>query len=587
VINGTTETTTATQASSTYVVLARKWRPAQFSDIVGQTPIVRTLMNAIQNNRLHHAVLFTGSRGIGKTSIARIFSKLIRCENKTTVDGYLTSCDQCSNCREITNGSSVDVQEIDGASNNGVEAVREIRENAKYHPSSGSKKIYIIDEVHMLTTAAFNALLKTLEEPPEHVLFVFATTEAHKIPATVISRLQRFDFKRVTVTQIQARLKQISAAEKIEVEPAALHWISRSAEGSMRDALSLFDQVIAFAGNTIKVQHVRESIGLIESRTLIETLKRVFERNASLALESVSEAYAQGHDLKVFTKGLIETLHAVLLIKVGAKNLTSDQISAEEQAELEHLASLRELEEIEVIFQVLHHGLDAISRAPQPKLVLDVYLIKCSSAELLISISSASGNGSVSGRQPSTSTPATTTTATVKTAPTAQTTTAATLAPQKPIALTSPAAVTLETKSWEGFVHFVKSNRPFLGSLLEHANNLSIPTRESPDLKISFPSTDQYKKGQLETRDYQKQLTQMTQDYFWGANSGITSGIEITLQSAQERPVESIAARKDREFKTEEHNARQTVENHPLIQEARSLFGAEIQSIEFRKEASL
>ena len=188
-----------------YVVLARKWRPAQFADIVGQGHVVRTLMNAIKSNRIHQAYLFTGSRGIGKTSIARIFAKAIRCEQAKTEDSWILSCGTCSCCKEIASGNSVDVIEIDGASNNGVEAVREIRENAKYMPSTGARKIYIIDEVHMLTTAAFNALLKTLEEPPAHVIFMFATTEPHKIPATILSRCQRFDFRRVTQAQAQQR----------------------------------------------------------------------------------------------------------------------------------------------------------------------------------------------------------------------------------------------------------------------------------------------------------------------------------------------------------------------------------------------
>ena len=212
-----------------YVVLARKWRPAQFSDIVGQHHIVRTLMNAIRAKRVSQAYLFTGSRGIGKTSIARIFAKAIRCETPPVSAAgcperegieWLTSCDRCASCREIATGTSVDVIEIDGASNNGVEAVREIRENAKYMPANGARKIYIIDEVHMLTTAAFNALLKTLEEPPAHVIFIFATTEPHKIPATILSRCQRFDYKRVTLAQIQTRLLEVTQAEGIQAEPA-------------------------------------------------------------------------------------------------------------------------------------------------------------------------------------------------------------------------------------------------------------------------------------------------------------------------------------------------------------------------------
>jgi len=194
---------------TSYIALARKWRPARFSDIVGQSAVVRTLMNAIHTGRVHHAYLLTGSRGIGKTSIARILSKTIRCQNTSWKNEFLFSCDECSSCKEISTGNSVDVIEIDGASNNGVDAIREIRESSKFLPSSGQKKIYIVDEVHMLTTAGFNALLKTLEEPPAHVLFILARTEPHKIPATILSRCQRFDLKRVTPAQVQSRLVEI------------------------------------------------------------------------------------------------------------------------------------------------------------------------------------------------------------------------------------------------------------------------------------------------------------------------------------------------------------------------------------------
>lgn len=369
---------------SSYVVLARKWRPAQFSDIVGQSHIVRTLTNAIRLQRVHHAYLFTGSRGIGKTSIARIFAKVIRCENTRDENGVILSCDACSSCSEITAGSSVDVIEIDGASNNGVEAVREIRENAKYMPATGAKKVYIVDEVHMLTTAAFNALLKTLEEPPAHVIFIFATTDPHKIPATILSRCQRFDYRRVTLSQIQARLEEISRAEGIQTETGALALIARAAEGSMRDALSLLDQVIAFSGQTISVQSVRESVGLIGGQVLIAIITAIFQRKPLDALKWIDEAFQQGHDLRVLTRSLTEFLHAVLLIHVGAPPSATHALSEEEWKELQAIAPSRSIEEIELIFQVLHHGLEWIARSPQPKTVLDVLVIKCTTADALI-----------------------------------------------------------------------------------------------------------------------------------------------------------------------------------------------------------
>ena len=393
---------------ASYVVLARKWRPAQFADIVGQTPVVRTLMNAIHTNRLHQAYLFTGSRGIGKTSIARIIAKAIRCPEAKWDGTWLRCCDQCASCTEIARGNSVDVIEIDGASNNGVDHVREIRENAKFLPSAGSRKVYIIDEVHMLSTPAFNALLKTLEEPPPHVLFIMATTEPHKIPATILSRCQRFDLKRVSQAQIHDRLVEVLKAEGLDAEPGALSLVARAAEGGLRDALSLLDQVIAFSGKTVSVQSVRESIGLIESQLVMAILKQVLERNPVAAVESVQAAYRQGHDLKLLTRHLIEFLHGVILAKVGAPAQAAGEFSEGEWQELQQLCSLRELEELELIFQALHHGVEWIARSPQPKLVLDVLLIKCASAEALMAtdggVAGPSGTGaagsSVSGGAP-------------------------------------------------------------------------------------------------------------------------------------------------------------------------------------------
>ena len=368
---------------SSYLVLARKYRPKQFSDMVGQQSVVRTLVNAIQMNRTHQAYVFSGSRGIGKTSIARIFSKALRCPNVQLKEGLLYSCDQCSDCTEIAAGSSVNVLEIDGASNNGVDSVREIRESAKFLPSSGKYKIYIIDEVHMLSMSAFNALLKTLEEPPEHVVFIFATTEPHKIPETILGRCQRFDFKRVTVAQIIERVREVLKSEGIEAEEAALGLVARAAEGSMRDALSILDQVISFSGSKITAAGVRESIGLIGTELVFELLKGILGRDAKAALAIVQTAFNQGVDLKTLLKSLSEMLHALILIQVGIEK-PETEFNDDELELIRGLSGLRGLEENELIFQVLHHGLELLSRAAQPKLIFDLLVIKSSLAEAII-----------------------------------------------------------------------------------------------------------------------------------------------------------------------------------------------------------
>jgi len=229
-----------------YLVLARKFRPQTFEDVAGQEHVVKTLRNSIGQGRVAHAFLFSGPRGVGKTSVARILAKSLNCEKGPTA----TPCNVCSNCREITNGSSLDVREIDGASNRGIDEIRELRENVKFAPAAAKYKIYIIDEVHMLTREAFNALLKTLEEPPSHVIFIFATTESHKVPATIISRCQCYDFRRISLKEIAANLGRVAAAEGIKISPSALLWIAEAGDGSMRDAQSIFDQVISYAGMT-------------------------------------------------------------------------------------------------------------------------------------------------------------------------------------------------------------------------------------------------------------------------------------------------------------------------------------------------
>ena len=554
---------------------------------------MRTLMNAIQAQRIHQAYLFTGSRGIGKTSIARIFAKAVRCPHTRVEGTWLKSCDECPSCKEIALGTSVDVIEIDGASNNGVDAIRDIRESAKYLPSSGSRKIYIIDEVHMLTTAAFNALLKTLEEPPAHVIFIFATTEPHKIPATILSRCQRFDFKRVTSSQIMGRITEVTQAEGVQTDPGALALISRAAEGSMRDALSILDQVIAFSGKKISIETARDSIGIIGSQTVLGTLKGVLARKPLDALALVNGAYEQGHDLKVLTKSLIEFLYGVILAKVGSPAPSILEASSEEWTEIQQLAELRPLEELELIFQVLNYGLESVSRSSQPKIVLDVILIKCATAETLVSANDAVP---ASGSSPAPSrTEATTPSVTPAPAQRGWRADEATLAPAaapvaaKPItsgpvvsspapvaAAAAPAAAPKGPLSWEGFVEHVRKVRPLLGANLEYAAKAEMPdltSTQAPRLIIAFRTEDAYKKDQLQARSYADELNNLSKEYF---------GRVIAIQCLTKEGLgESMVTRRERERKDREQGIRQDVHNHPIIQEAKALFGGELGPIEF------
>jgi len=301
-----------------YQVLARKYRPQNFDEVIGQGHITDLLKNAVESQRLAHAYLFCGPRGIGKTSCARILAKSLNCEKGPTI----IPCDQCSACREIINGNSMDVLEIDGASNRGIDEIRTLRENVKFAPSYGRYKIYIVDEVHMLTQEAFNALLKTLEEPPEHVKFIFATTSPQKIPATIISRCQRFDFKRIPIQTSVDILSSISKKEKFKVEAEALYAIAKAAQGSLRDALSVLDQLSAISGKGIDADDVFSMLGLVETQMLFDLADALARRDCPSALQVLEKVTDKGKDMKQLNKDITEHFRNLMIIKVGGKALS-------------------------------------------------------------------------------------------------------------------------------------------------------------------------------------------------------------------------------------------------------------------------
>ena len=298
-----------------YLVTARKWRPQVFNDVVGQEHITETLKNAIKNDRIAHAYLFTGPRGVGKTTTARIFAKALNCKNLKNTE----PCNSCDICNEIQSGQSLDIIEIDGASNRGIDEVRTLRESVKYAPTRGQYKIYIIDEVHMLTKESFNAFLKTLEEPPEHIIFIFATTDAHKVPLTIISRCQRFDFRRIQLATIKNTLANIAKSEKITIDDKTLTIIAKKADGALRDAESYFDQVVSFCGNKIDSETVAQMLNLIDDEIYFDISEAILSKNFVAVFNVTNKIYENGWDFLDFIEGLIEHFRNIMTVVLTEK----------------------------------------------------------------------------------------------------------------------------------------------------------------------------------------------------------------------------------------------------------------------------
>ncbi len=367
-----------------YQVIARKYRPQRFQDVVGQEHVTQTLAHAIEQKRIAHAYLFCGPRGTGKTTIARIFAKCLNCTDGPKVDFD----DNDPRCQEIAEGRALDVFEIDGASNNGVEQVRELRETCKYAPSSARFKIYIIDEVHMLSTAAFNALLKTLEEPPEHVKFMFATTDPEKVLPTILSRCQRFDLRRIPAALIAKHLTHIAQLEKVKIDPAALYAIARGAEGAMRDAESALDQLISFCGDKIVEQDVLSMFGLTAQGQLLELSRAVLAGEAEKALRQLSELANHGKDLGRLLSDLLNHFRNLLIFKVSGGDLNMLEVSEAEAAALKEQSQGTTAEGLTRIMEVLAEAEMRLRDAASKKILVEVALLRAIEARSAVNIDS-------------------------------------------------------------------------------------------------------------------------------------------------------------------------------------------------------
>lgn len=358
-----------------YQVSARKYRPGTFDDVIGQSHVVQTLMNSIATKRIAHAFLFSGTRGVGKTTVARILAKALNCEQGPTG----SPCNTCANCQEITQGTSVDVVEIDGASNTSVDDVREIRENVKFTPFRGQYRVYIIDEVHMLSNSAFNALLKTLEEPPSHVVFIFATTEIHKIPATILSRCQHYNFRRISKAEIVQRLRHVADQDGLTIEDRSLMALARASEGSMRDGLSLLDQVIAFGGKTIRHHDLETLLGAVPQERVRAMVEAVIDQNSAKALQVIAGLLDQGHDVRAYCADLVEYVRNMLVAAVvpaGPELRGLIEVTDEDLTQLARDAEQFSVEHLQELFRLWAAAEDHLRVSAHPRFVLETAAVR-------------------------------------------------------------------------------------------------------------------------------------------------------------------------------------------------------------------
>jgi DNA polymerase III subunit gamma/tau len=546
-----------------YEVFARKYRPQTFDDLVGQAHVSRTLKNAVAQNRLAHAYLFVGPRGVGKTSTARILAKSLNCVNGPTV----TPCGKCDNCREIAAGNSLDVIEIDGASNNSVDDVRQLRENVRYAPAKGRYKIYLIDEVHMLSSAAFNALLKTLEEPPEHVKFVFATTEPQKVLPTILSRCQRFDLHRIPANLIAKHLQFIAGKEKITLEPAAAHAIARGAEGGLRDAESMLDQLVAFCGEKISENDVLNVFGFTSEQTVVDLTGRILRTETPGAIDLLHQQSEAGKDMMRLISDLIAYLRDLLVFKAKPDALKED-VEADVQTSLAAHAELLTTDRLLELVDQFAAAEGRMKWVPNKKLHFEVAIIKAiqslgqATLDEVIEKLSQLRDGKIVPQKQSPSVVAGVPSASGKhAADTAATTVTAVSdsgynksAPR--VAETSPDPNEL----WQKVLAKVPAQKAFVRNSAAAAHVLGI---EGRNFQLGFAPGDKAMMDILGTQANRRFLETLLHE-ITGADWSVKLGVKEELPSRQSQVSE---ASRTENFKED-----------PLIQEAIGLFNAQIKS---------
>lgn len=575
-----------------YLVLARKWRPQTFRDLIGQDHVTQTLKNAILSGRVAHAFLFTGARGVGKTSSARIMAKALNCEQGLTTE----PCNVCPACLEITAGNSVDVFEIDGASNTSVDDIRELRENIKYLPSRCRYKIFIIDEVHMLSTSAFNALLKTLEEPPAHVKFIFATTEPHKVPITILSRCQRFDFKRIPLQMIVGQLRHIVGQEGVNISEAALGAIARKGDGSMRDSLSVLDQVLAFCGESVDDKEVASILGVVDRRLIMELSRALFVKDCAAVLDVVSRVDGFGYSMRQFCQELIDHFRNLTIISVVREPSSLLELSDAELDELGEIAAAASVDDLQRHIAILLKADIEMAHTSFPRLVMEMALLKMARLAPVVPVNEIlgrlraienGGGGKVAAPGPVwTKPPENKGVREERSAgkPASPAGNSANVPPAPPLpasereeveppGVASPPAAGLvhAPEDWSGFVSFVRGKRLGLASLLEHGAPVNLSGRR---MEIGFPAGSFYLSS-IQDADNISAIREFAAAYFQVEREVKVITLSQASETAQTTIFEKKKLEEDARIETLERESRE----NPMVAAAIEIFGGEIGEI--------